>query len=1165
MSDESDKTARSVLSRRKFLLAATGAGAALASYEWFWGGGMLQSVVAVDNPLAAYPSRDWEKVYRDQYRYDRSFTWVCAPNDTHMCRMRAFVRNGVIVRSEQNYDHQNYGDLYGNKASNNWNPRGCPKGFTFHRRVYGPYRLKGPVVRKGWKQWADDGFPSLSDNPALRTKYRFDSRGNDTFVPLSWEESAKYVANGLVAIAQTYSGAEGRRRLIDKDRYEPMMLEHWDGAGTRTMKLGSCLPPHGVVGKFGLFRMANLIALIDSAVRHVPPEEARGARMWSEYTWRGDQAPGQPFVHGLQTSDMDMNDLQFSKLQIHVGKNLVENKMPDSHWFIEGIERGAKIWSIAPEYNAPATKSDEWIGVRPGLSDTSIFLAVTRILIEEKLYDADFVKRFTDFPLLVRTDTLKRLKPEEIFLEHPLKPLTVSFSEHGLTQEQREKIGDFVVFDLKSRECQIVSREDMGQHLAFDPALDGKYSVKTVDGKSIEVMPVLEMYRIHLADYTPEAAQEISGAPADKIRALARDLATIKPAAIHYGEGVNHYFHATLHNRATFLPMMLTGNIGRHGAGVFAWAGNYKGALFQGSPWSGPGVASYMFEDPFNPVLDENASVGRQNLRNTTEGEEVSYWAYGDKPLIVNTPKGRKVFTGTTHLPSPTKVIWYNNANLINQAKWAYELIHNVNPKVDMIIDQQVEWTGSAEHSDIVLPANTWVEAQDLECGVSCSNPFIQIWGGDGIPPLYDSKDDGAIFSIVADALAEKTGDKRFSDYFRFVKEKKNHIYIQRVFNNCSTTRGKDGAYDVGRMVKGEYGEPGGALLLFRTYPRVAFWEQVHDSVPFYTDTGRLNAYCDLAEAIEYGENLVVHREAVEATPYLPNVIVSTSPFVRPQDYGIPLSATGADERQVRNVKMSWDQVKKTKNPLWDQGYRFFCSTPKSRHSTHSSWSTVDWNSVWASSFGDPLRMDKRAPDVGDREIMVNPQAAIDMGLQDGDYVYVDANADDRPYRGWKKDDARYRAARCMVRVKFNPALPYYFTIMKHTGWMASERTVRAHETRPDGLARAADTGYQASYRYGSHQSITRGWLPPMHQTDTLFHKRAGSMGFVFGFDEDNHAVNTVPKETLIKLTKAEDGGLEGKGSWEPTATHRTPGNENDMTRSYLAGQLTRVRRKEKA
>ena len=323
-----------------------------------------------------------------------------------------------------------------------------------------------------------------------------------------------------------------------------------------------------------------------------------------------------------------------------------------------------------------------------------------------------------------------------------------------------------------------------------------------------------------------------------------------------------------------------------------------------------------------------------------------------------------------------------------------------------------------------------------------------------------------------------------------------------------------------------------------------------------------MHSYCDLPEAIEYGENLIVHREAVEATPYLPNVIVSTSPYIRPNSYGIPLSAIGADERQVRNVKMSWPAVRRTTNPLWQRGFNFYCSTPKSRHTTHSSWSTVDWNTIWSSNFGDPLRMDRRLPSASDRQIQVNPDAATAIGLQDGDLVWVDANPADRPYVGWSADDPRYKAFRCQVRVKFNPALPYEFTIMKHTGWMASERTVAAHETRPDGLALAEGTGYQSSYRYGSHQSITRGWLPPMHQTDSLFHKSAPAMRYVFGFDEDNHAVNTVPKETLIRLTKVEPGGIGGEEIWEPAATGRSPGNEDERSLSYLSGQLTTVRRR---
>jgi nitrate reductase alpha subunit len=272
------------MNRRDFLKSALAAGSSGLLGPQLW----AFDVVNVANPLGVYPSRDWEQVYRDQYRYDSSFTWVCAPNDTHMCRLRAFVRNGVLLRSEQNYDHDHCGDLYGNHATKAWNPRGCPKGYTIQRRVYGPYRLKGPVLRKGWKDWADAGFPSLSDKPELRKQYLFDDRGNDTFVRVSWEEAYKYMAGGMEAIARTYSGDEGKARLV-KDGYDELMIDQVQGAGTRTVKIGSNLPLHGLVGKFGIYRFANLLGLLDHHVRGVPPEKARGARDWNEYTWRGDR------------------------------------------------------------------------------------------------------------------------------------------------------------------------------------------------------------------------------------------------------------------------------------------------------------------------------------------------------------------------------------------------------------------------------------------------------------------------------------------------------------------------------------------------------------------------------------------------------------------------------------------------------------------------------------------------------------------------------------------------------------------------------------------------------------------------------------------------------------------------------------------------------------
>jgi nitrate reductase alpha subunit len=1140
---------RFTLGRRQFMKTGTAVAATLA-----WPTPLLALRSEVANPLAHYPARDWEKIYRDQYRYDDTFSWVCSPNDTHACRVLAYTRNGVITRMGSQYDHEKYADIYGNKATANWNPRQCAKGYTFHRIAYGPYRLKYPIVRKGWKQWADDGFPELTE--ANKSKYKFDSRGTDEHIRISWDDALKYIAKGWIAVAKRYSGNAGAE-LLRKQGYPEEMIEEMGGAGTRTFKMRGGMGLLGVIGKYGMYRFNNSMALLDAHVRGVEPSESRGGRNWSNYTWHGDQAPGQPWVHGLQTSDCDFNDLRFSKLIIMNGKNLVENKLPDSHWFIECMERGGRIVVIAPEYGAPSTKADYWIPVRPQ-TDAALWLGVARIMIDRKWYDESFLKSFTDFPLLVRTDTLERLRAEDVFPNYKsdLSPDGPSVKVQGLTDEQHKQIGDRVIWDSRTNKPKALTRDDVGKKLAkkgFDPVLDGAWKIKLIDGTEIEVKTLWTVYQVHLKDYDLKSVAEITHAPAELIERLAEDIwqttANQGPVAIHQGEGINHWFHATEANRAAYLPLMLTGNLGKPGAGCHTWAGNYKAALFQGSQITGPGFKGWVAEDPFDANLDENAHGKQVRVHGYCKGEEPAYWNHGDRPLIVETPDaGRKVFTGQTHMPTPTKALYFNNVNLFNNAKHAYDMFKNVNPNIEMIVAQDIVMTASVQYADFGLPANSWVEFEDLEITASCSNPFLQIWKG-GIKPVFDSKDDLWIIANMAKAVGEEIGDRRFYDLFKFEHEKKRGVYIQRLLDTCTTTAG----YQLSDIMAGKYGVPGAALMLFRTYPRIPFWEQINDDEPFHTDTGRIHAYTDVPEAIEYGENFIVHREGPEATPYLPNVIVSSNPLVRPNDYGISTSAEHWDERTVRNIKMPWSKVKDTQNFLWKDGFQFYCLTPKTRHRVHSSWSNVDWHMIYDSNFGDPYRMDRRAPYVGEHQLHINPQAAKDQGINDGDYVYVDANPADRPYRNADPNDPYYKVARLMLRVTYNPAYPYNTLMMKHAPYIATEKSVKAHETRSDGRALSKD-GYQANVRYGSQQSVTRNWHMPMHQTDTLFHKAKAYMSFIHGGEADNHAVNTVPKETLVRVTKAEDGGLGGRGVWKPATTGLTPSGENEVMKRYLAG-----------
>jgi nitrate reductase alpha subunit len=1112
------------LTRRNFLIttgAALGGMTILGTAKWARADLVTLRPFVVDNPLAVYPNRDWEKLYRDQYKFDSEFTFVCVPNCTHNCRVKGVVRNGVMVRVEPPYTEGKATDIYGTQTTQSWHPRGCLKGYTLPRRIYGPHRTKYPMVRKGWKDWVAAGWP---DQTQADVKEKYFKRGYDDFVRVSWDEANTLVAQTMLHIMKTYAGEEGAKRLLAQG-YPKEMVEAMHGTGAQTMKFRNGMALNGVIRINSLARFANMLALYDGKY---------GARQWSSYDWHGDLNPGHPMSTGVKCSDVDMNDFRNTKLMVFLGKNQVENKMADAHWWIEIIERGGKVVNISPEYSPASQKSDYWIPVRPG-SDTALLLGVANVLYRDKLIDYDFVKQHTDLPLLIRTDTLKRLTNKD--LGTPTSTLTgYSVKVQKIKPELREKWGDFVIWDAKSNGPKVINRDQVGANTPYDPALEGSFTVQLADGKTVECKTGFQLYKEHVAEYTPEAAAEITGSPKELIEQLAHDFGTIKPAHLATGEGINHYFHCDLTGRACFLIVSLTGNVGKPGANTTHWAGNYRGE-------NHPGLPTWMAEDPFNANLDPKAPATEVKVKKYYKPEHPCYWNYGDRPLEVN----GKMYTGQSHMPVPTKAWWICNSNHLNNAKWAHNMIEVVNKNVEMIVSQDWEWTGTCEHADVVFPVQSWAELTHPDMTSACSNPFFNVWKG-GLKPMYESKQDVEVMAGVANKLAELTGDKRYSDYWKFVNENRTDVYLQRVSDASYTTSG----YNINELMESNRDW----LMMFRTYPRIFGWEQVHEHKPWYTKTGRIELYKDEDEFINLGENLIVHREPVEATPYLPNVIVGTHPFIRPVN-DVPAEATGASERSVRNIKMAWAQAKASKNPLWEKGYRFYFLTPKSRHRVHSSWAMTDFNVIWDSNFGDPYRNDKRTPHTGEAQVHMNPEDGKALGIKDGDYIWVDANPEDRPYVGWKESDPYYEVARLKVRVRFNPGYPKGVTMMKHGMWIASPKTVKANQTSADGLAKS-NTGYMAHVRTGSHQSATRGWLQPSQMTDSLVRKGYLGQEIGEGYEVDVNAPNTCPKETLVKVTKAEDGGPEGKGQWTRATTGFTPGAENDKMKQYLSGKFVK-------
>ena len=145
--------------------------------------------------------------------------------------------------------------------------------------------------------------------------------------------------------------------------------------------------------------------------------------------------------------------MRFSKLNTSWGKNFVENKMPEAHWKLESIERGARIVVITPEYNPTAYRADYWIPVRPE-TDGANFLGACKIIIDENMQDIDYIKQFTDLPFLVRTDTLQYLDPRDVVADYKFPDFSKSYSGRiqASKPEQIERLGGMMVWDLAKGE-----------------------------------------------------------------------------------------------------------------------------------------------------------------------------------------------------------------------------------------------------------------------------------------------------------------------------------------------------------------------------------------------------------------------------------------------------------------------------------------------------------------------------------------------------------------------------------------------------------------------------------------------------------------------------------------------------------------------------------------
>ena len=156
--------------------------------------------------------------------------------------------------------------------------------------------------------------------------------------------------------------------------------------------------------------------------------------------------------------------------------------------------RGARFISVNPVRTGYSAIADEWIGIRPGTDGVLIAALIHELLMANRI-DLEYLVRYTNAPWLIIQDE--------------------GAPDHGLFARDEE--GRPLAWDKAAGVLVAASAPD------FAPALVGEYRLP--DGRTGTPVFHLLASRYLEPEYGPDAAQSICGVPADRIRALAAELA----------------------------------------------------------------------------------------------------------------------------------------------------------------------------------------------------------------------------------------------------------------------------------------------------------------------------------------------------------------------------------------------------------------------------------------------------------------------------------------------------------------------------------------------------------------------------------------------------------------------------------------------------------------
>ena len=251
------------------------------------------------------------------------------------------------------------------------------------------------------------------------------------------------------------------------------------------------------------------------------------------------------YTFGASVPGNYMPDLEHAGCILFWGYNPNLARISHATATMTALKRGARLIVVDPRQTGIAKKANLWLQVRPG-TDGALALGIANVMIERGWYDRQFIRDWTNGPLLVRIDNGHLLTERDL-------------SEHGSPQK-------YVAWDEASGQ-PILYDPATGRYEGENPALFGAFTIQTYQGELV-CHPAFELTAELCKGYPPERVEEISGVRQEQIESTARMLWENRPVAYYAWSGIEMQTNSTQIARAIAQLYVLTGSLDAPGGNV---------------------------------------------------------------------------------------------------------------------------------------------------------------------------------------------------------------------------------------------------------------------------------------------------------------------------------------------------------------------------------------------------------------------------------------------------------------------------------------------------------------------------------------------------------------------------------------------------------------------